>query len=355
MSIRVLVTDDSTFMRTALVRALEAAGDITVVARARNGKEAVELAKEHQPDVVTMDIEMPEMDGLTALRKIMRESPTRVLMCSSLTTEGSVQSLQALRMGAADVLAKDNGPTLPGSATFLQEFVKRVKAIGQSKKELAKLTASSSVLPRGGEALPDLRVSQFDIVLIGSSTGGPPVLETILTGLPAGFPLPVVVAQHMPMVFTKSMSNRLGEICQIPVKHLDSGDGIVAGQVSICPGGLHTHLKGSVKAVRASCDIEPSSFLYKPSVDVLFQTGAHVFGSRVLGIVLTGIGDDGTAGSKAIRDAGGAIIAQDQASSVVYGMPRSVAERHLAQSILPPAAIATVLGRMISTSAATAA
>jgi two-component system chemotaxis response regulator CheB len=345
MSIRVLVTDDSTFMRTALVRALEAEGGMTVVARARNGKEAVELAKQHQPDVITMDIEMPEMDGLTALRKIMRESPTRVLMCSSLTTEGSVQSMQALRMGAADVIAKDNGPTIPGSAGFLQEFVKRVKAIGASKMALTTLQPQAAS-PRGTESIPDLRAAQFDVVLIGSSTGGPPVLETLLTAVPVGFPLPVIVAQHMPMVFTRSMANRLGEICSVPVRHLDTGESVRPGHIMICPGGLHTHVRGSLKATRVTCEIEPSSFLYKPSVDVLFQTAAAIYGSRVLGIVLTGIGEDGAIGAQAIRSAGGTILSQDQASCVVYGMPRAVAERQLSNAILSPSMIARVLSNL---------
>lgn len=363
---RVLVADDSTFMRQALTRALSAEPTIEVVGRARNGVEAVKLAKELKPDVITLDIEMPEMDGLTALRRIMREAPTQVLMCSSLTTEGSVQSLQALRLGAADVLAKVNGATLPGGKTFHDELVRLVKALGQENRFNRPTTPTASAASAGtsGSAattppparrskVPVLRRDRFDLVVIGSSTGGPPVLETVLSKIPAGFPLPIVIAQHMPRLFTESMAIRLNEICQANVVHASHGTIVEPGTVYVCPGNQHSHLVNYAGGnLRLKVSDEPADALYHPSVNVLFDTAAQITGGRTLAAIMTGIGDDGSRGAETLFKQGATILAQDRESCVVYGMPRSVAEHGHASAVLTPAHIGEAIASLASRAAA---
>lgn len=347
---RILITDDSVFMRSAIGRVLEEQPDFEIVGKARNGREAVELAKELRPDVVTMDIEMPEMDGLTALRRIMRESPTQVLMCSTLTTAGSLQSLQALRLGAADVIPKDLSPDPKVKKAFLDDLVRRIRGLGQSDRHRADKPAPKPAAPA---EIPTFRADQFDVVCIASSTGGPPVLETLMAGLPAGLNLPVVIGQHMPRVFTESMARRLNDVCALDVVHAEDGMELEAGKVYVAPGGIHTHLeRASLARRRLRMSEEPKTALYMPSADVLFGSAAKVCHRRVLGVILTGIGDDGLEGAKVLHACGAPILAQDKASCVVYGMPRAVAEAGYATASLSPDDIAAALGRMTSRVAA---
>ncbi|MEM8781356.1 MAG: chemotaxis response regulator protein-glutamate methylesterase [Planctomycetota bacterium] len=352
---RVLIADDSAFMRQALARAIGETGGLEVVGRAKNGKEAVELATQLKPDAISLDIEMPEMDGLTALRHIMRACPTRVLMCSSLTTAGSVQSLQALRMGAADVIAKENGATLPGGKTFHEEYVRRLQALAESSIEArqVKPEIQTKTNQNSGPAWTPPRIERLDLIAIGSSTGGPPVLETLLTALPANLPVPVVVAQHMPRIFTQSMAERLNDVAPLPVVHAEHGTPLRPGQVYVCPGGEHAHVvRYAQNQLRLKVGPEPTTDLYYPSVDALFHSIAEATGARTLAFILTGIGEDGSKGAKTLRDAGGHIVAQDRASSVVYGMPRSVAERGLASTVMSPDQMAALLGELATKAAA---
>ncbi|MEM6458334.1 MAG: chemotaxis response regulator protein-glutamate methylesterase [Planctomycetota bacterium] len=347
--LRILITDDSVFMRSAIGRALAEQPDLEIVGKARDGKEAVRLAKELRPDVVTMDIEMPEMDGLTALRRIMREAPTKVLMCSTLTTEGSMQSLQALRLGAADVIPKDTSTDPAAKQRFLDDLVRRVRGLAQSSRQ----RNETSTTPKPTAEPPRYAAADFDLVCIASSTGGPPVLETLLAALPADLPMPVVVGQHMPRVFTESMARRLDELCALPVVHGEHGQRVQAGQVVIAPGGTHTHLTRAGRAdVRLRMSDEPRDALYMPSADVLFRTAAACHGKRVLGVILTGIGDDGLAGARDLHAAGAPVLAQDRDSCVVYGMPRAVTEAGLAAASLAPPQIAGVLQRLTRKAAA---
>ncbi len=338
---RVLIADDSTFMRQALARAVTEASDLEVVGRARDGREAVAMAKELRPDVITLDIEMPEMDGLTALRHIMREAPTKVLMCSSLTQEGSVQSLQALRMGAADVIGKVNGSTLPGGRSFHEEFIRRVRGLAQASRDTAPPPA-----PRSARDSFQINPAHYDLIVIGSSTGGPPVVETLLTALGPRQRLPIVVGQHMPAVFSKAMADRLNELCSLPVIHAQNGTSIEPGHVYICPGNEHSHIvRYAGDSLRLKVGEEPKDHLYHPSVDALFSSAAQARGKKTLAIILTGIGDDGADGAEALRKSGATVLAQDQASCVVYGMPRAVAERGLASAVMTPDEIAKILGQ----------
>ena len=345
---RVLVTDDSAFMRRAIRQMLEEEPDIEVVAVAHDGKMAIEYARQHEPDVITLDIEMPVMDGLTALRHIMRQNPTQVLMISSLTTEGSVASLQALRMGAADVIAKEHSTCAANILEIKEHLVGRVRELAKSRKPNP--NKPSPVTP--SHEIPQLKLHNYRMLAIGSSTGGPPALEKILPALPADFPLPIVVAQHMPLVFTQSMAKRLDEVCAMKVVHADHGTPITAGQIHIAPGGTHLHLTKKAGRIFATLDDEPVSEVYKPSVSVLFETCAEIFNHQTLGIVLTGIGEDGMTGAKTLHKKGATIIAQDEASSVVYGMPRAIAQANIATALLNPEAIATMLQNMVGKQAA---
>lgn len=345
---RVLVTDDSAFMRRAIRQMLEEEPDIEVVAVAHDGKMAIEYAKQHEPDVITLDIEMPVMDGLTALRHIMRSNPTQVLMISSLTTEGSVASLQALRMGAADVIAKEHSTCAANILEIKEHLVRRVRELAKSRKP----NPNRVVRPTPSHEIPTLAVRDYRILAIGSSTGGPPALEKILPTLPAEFPLPVVVAQHMPRVFTESMAKRLDDVCPMKVVHADHGTPITPGQIHIAPGGTHLHLTQKAGRIFATLSDEPARAVYKPSVSVMFETCAEIYGGKTLGIVLTGIGDDGLSGAKTLHSKGATIIAQDEASSVVYGMPRAIAEANISAAQLNPDAIATMLQNMVGKKAA---
>ena len=338
---RILITDDSVFMRSAIGRVLAEQPDFEIVGKARNGLEAVELAKELRPDVITMDIEMPEMDGLTALRRVMREAPTQVLMCSTLTTEGSMQSLQALRLGAADVIPKDLSPDPVAKKRFLDDLVRRIRGLGESDRHREANPAAASAAPPD---LPSLKANDFDMVCIASSTGGPPVLETLLEALPANLNLPVVIGQHMPRVFTESMARRLDEICALEVIHAEHGVELESGKVYVAPGGIHTHIERASLAKRRlrMCDA-PREALYKPSAAALFSSAAKVCHRRVLAVILTGIGDDGLKGAKDLHAYGAPILAQDRASCVVYGMPRAVTEAGYATASLSPADLAKIL------------
>jgi len=339
---RVLVTDDSAFMRRAIRQMLEEEPDIEVVAVAHDGKMAVEYAKEFRPDVITLDIEMPVMDGLTALRQIMRQSPTQVLMISSLTTAGSTASLQALRMGAADVIAKEHSTCAANILEIKAHLVQRVRELAKSRR----IDHEKPAPPTPMHAIPNLNISDYRLIAIGSSTGGPPALEKVLTPLPGDFPVPIVVAQHMPLVFTHSMAKRLNDVCAMPVVHAENHMPIQNGKIYIAPGGSHLHITQRATNLYIEVSDKPLEAAYKPSVTALFESCAKTTGKNTLGIVLTGIGNDGCDGAKPLHAAGGTIIAQDEASSVIYGMPRAIAEAGYAYAQLNPDAIGAMMQRM---------
>ncbi len=372
---RVLVVDDSAFMRKAISQALACDPSIEVVGTACNGQDGLDKAKKLAPDVVTLDIEMPVMDGMAALIRIRTECPEpkpAVLMCSTLTSAGSHEALKALRLGAADVIAKDPQALGAGSDSARGELVAKVKAVGEPvvRQRMAMGLAAptppaarpvrSAARPDTGPLVQaprsvDLSGKTFDLVVIGSSTGGPPVLETILTALPADFPCPVIVAQHMPFMFTKSMSERLDEMCAVTTVHAEDGMALRAGCVYLIPGGKHGRVKRAGARLAIEVGEEHKSALYRPSANELFASGAGSCGARCLGVMLTGMGDDGVVGARLLHAAGGPIIAQDAESCVVYGMPRAVVDSGLASAAMPPAGIAQVLARLSPTRGAGAA
>lgn len=357
--IRVLVADDSAFMRQAISRILSTDPALKVIDTARDGKDALEKAKTLKPDVITLDIEMPNVDGLAALRAIRREcSPVpAVLMCSSLTTAGSMAALQAMRFGAADVIAKDASMVSSHMDDMRDELIAKIKAIAPVPTAQPSTPASPSRIASAAVAesaanfrlRPDHRFKpgDFELILIGSSTGGPPVLETILSSLPANLPCPVVVAQHMPLLFTKSIALRLNESCPAQVCHAESGTPLLPGHVYICPGGTHAHIaRGVGNKLLLTTNDEPRSELYKPSVNVLFSSTASNFNGKVLGIVLTGMGEDGGIGSLPLKAKGATIITQEAKSCVVYGMPRAVVAAGTSDCAATPEQIGAMLASL---------
>ncbi len=331
---RVLIVDDSVFMRKAIALMLAGDARIEVVGQAANGLEGLRMARDLKPDVVTMDVEMPEMDGLTSLRRIMAECPTHVIMISSLTTEGSNAALTALKAGAADVMAKDASHVSLNIVNLKDELIAKVVALGMARRPRRR--SGADTLPRPDAGALKFRSGQFDLLAIGSSTGGPPVLESILVGLPNPLGAAVVVAQHMPEIFTKSMAERLARVCKLKVVHAESGMTVERETVYISPGGKNTRLcRAAPGRWRLECGVEPKT-LYMPSVDMLFQSAAEVVGGRTLGVVLTGMGDDGVRGAKTLHGKGGVILAQNEESCVVYGMPRAVTINGLTSASLSP-------------------
>jgi two-component system chemotaxis response regulator CheB len=342
---RVVVVDDSAFMRRAITQMLASDPDIQVVASARNGREGVDAVKQFKPDVVTMDIEMPEMDGLTALQTIMRDCPTHVIMLSSLTTEGSHAALRAMSLGAADFLAKDTSQISLSITNIQSELLAKVRALGGSVRHRKPVAVAAPQFAL--DAVPKLKAASFDVICIGSSTGGPPVLETIIRAVPATLRLPVVIAQHMPAVFTASMSERLHQISAIPVVHVADNMPLERGRVHICPGAKHTHIERiGLGRWKLRVNDEPASAPYRPSVDALFMSAASAMGSRVLGIVLTGMGNDGFEGGRLLHARGATLIAQNSDSCVVYGMPKGITENALVVASLTPDKIAQTIASL---------
>lgn len=355
--VRVLVVDDSAFMRKAISLMLASDPTIEVVGTARDGQDAIEKVKQLTPDVVTLDIEMPEMDGLTALKKLkadLGEKMPAILMCSTLTSAGSHAALRAMEYGASDFICKDPQSFGVGAERAKVDLLAKVKAVGervQRQRMPWKAPRSAAPLPAtplGPGAGLDLSSRRMDLVVIGSSTGGPPVLETILKELPPDFPCPVVIAQHMPRAFTLSMSQRLDDLCTIAVHHGEHGMPVVPGVAYILPGGLHGRVLRRGKSLVLDISEEPKEALYRPSANELFRSAAEAVGAATVGVMLTGMGDDGLVGAKALHATGAPIVAQDAETCVVYGMPRAVTEAGLVSASLPPTAIGKVLGRLRS-------
>ena len=343
MAARVLVVDDSGFFRRRVKEILEEDPMLTVVGDAANGQEAIDKALELKPDVITMDIEMPVMDGIKATQKIMATNPVPIVMFSSLTTEGAKATLDALEAGALDFLPKRFEDISQDREEAKKLLCKRVYAIAQKKHTLRKIVpaATSSTAPKPSSVTPVKRSTAnikksggIDVVAIGTSTGGPLALQNVLVDLPADFSKPILMIQHMPATFTPAFAKRLDQLCKISVKEAEDGDQLKPGLALLAPGGKQMLVEGRAgNAVVRVIQSEPS-LTYKPSVDITFRSVNNVFPAKTLAIVLTGMGADGREGARTLKTQGSEIWAQDEESCVVYGMPAAIVDAGLADNIL---------------------
>lgn len=338
--IRVLVVDDSVVIRRLLTTMLDEDPDLEVVGVAANGVLAIQQVRRLQPDIVTLDVEMPELDGLGTLAKLRPEFPRLpIVMFSTLTEKGAAATLDALALGASDYVAK------PANVGSVNAAMERVRADLVPKiKALCRRTPTPPprpVIPAKSVSAapvatdPSRRSNRVEMVVIGSSTGGPNALADVLTKLPGDLPVPVVIVQHMPPVFTRLLAQRLNDQCALRVTEAADGDVLDAGNVYIAPGDYHITVarRGARWALTTNQD-EPEHFC-RPSVDVLFRSVAKSVGGDVLAVVLTGMGSDGRDGAGLLRERGATVIVQDQASSVVWGMPGAVAGAGYADEIVP--------------------
>ncbi|AZD20977.1 protein-glutamate methylesterase/protein-glutamine glutaminase [Pseudomonas chlororaphis] len=360
MAVKVLVVDDSGFFRRRVSEILSADINIQVVGTATNGKEAIDQALALKPDVITMDYEMPMMDGITAVRHIMQRCPTPVLMFSSLTHEGARVTLDALDAGAVDFLPKNFEDISRNPEKVKQLLCEKVHSISRSNRRFSSYSAPapqpataptpapsstssfSGTAPArpapapvparaaatGSSAAPKRKA--YKLVAIGTSTGGPVALQRVLTQLPANFPAPIVLIQHMPAAFTKAFAERLDKLCRISVKEAEDGDILRPGLALLAPGGKQMMVDG-----RGAVKILPGDerLNYKPCVDITFGSAAKSYGDKVLAVVLTGMGADGREGARLLKQGGSAVWAQDEASCVIYGMPMAIVKAELADAV----------------------
>lgn len=351
--IRVLIVDDSAVIRGALGRIIDAEADLTVATTAPNGRMALDALKHTPVDVVLLDVEMPEMDGITALPRILDGYPnTRVIMASSLTQNGAEVTLQALALGAADYITKPAARSGSSALAAMQaDIVAKVRAIGRGARgRAARFTPGATVSRTPGTlstapmpsttppaALLASRGGAFSprVVAIASSTGGPNALAEVLGSLPRDFPLPILITQHMPAVFTGLLAQRLERDTHRPCSEAVDGASILPGHTYVAPGGFHMIVRTEEARPYVQLTLtEPENFC-RPSADPMFRSVAAVYGASTLAVVLTGMGDDGMRGARAITERGGRVLVQDEATSVVWGMPGAVANAGLASAILP--------------------
>lgn len=396
MAVKVVIVDDSAFFRQRIAELLETDPRLEVVGTASNGKEGIDQVKKLRPDVVTMDVEMPQLNGIEAVRIIMRECPTKVLMLSSLTQEGARVTLQALEAGAVDYLSKDMRAWMDRSHSLQSQLTDKLVTIARQGRAISPFSARSSssrastsmvfkpdtssrpaspsrpapmATPRTArprQAAPPVEVGtrrqntapsgfgvasgrtpmiprETRLVVIGSSTGGPAALQEILTQLPANFPYPLLLIQHMPKTFTSVFAERLNQQCQISVKEAEDGDRLRPGQALLAPGGHQLMIDSKVHD-RINILAGDDRLTYKPSVDVTYGSAAKTYGNKVLAIILTGMGADGAEGARMLKQAGATVWAQSKDSCTIFGMPQAVIKGGYADDILDLQQFGPLLG-----------
>lgn len=349
MKTRVLIVDDSAVVRSIFEKELSRDPEIEVVGTAPDPYIARDKIVQLKPDVVSLDIEMPRMDGITFLRKLMKHYPLPVVIVSSLTPKGGDLALEALAAGAVEVMCKPGAAYTVGDLSV--ELKDKIKAAARAGVHRPIMNAASRT-PAHRPRLAMTRTTN-KVIAIGASTGGTRALEEILAALPANAPGTVIV-QHMPPHFTFSFANRLNEFCAVEVKEAADGDRVVPGRALIAPGGLHMLLRRSGAVYQVQVKSGPLVCRQRPSVDVLFKSVARYAGSNAVGAILTGMGNDGAAGLKEMKDAGAATIAQDEKTCVVYGMPKVAVEMDAADHVLPLGSIASAVLELASSHTAAA-
>ncbi len=350
MRIKVLVVDDSGFFRRQISKLINEDETLEVIDTAENGKDAVEKALRLKPDVITMDIEMPVMDGIAATREILRHCDIPILMFSSLTTEGAQLTLDAIDAGAVDYIPKRLEDISKNRKEVQKVLCDKIHQIGSHGRR----RFSNEVLTKNPELKPEpslhkksttpfdstssivtsLKKSKYKLLAIGTSTGGPIALQTVLKKIPANFPLPIVLIQHMPATFTPAFATRLDQLCEITVKEACDGDKLKPGHAYLAPGGKQMTVTKMGGGYQLNVTNGDKNLTYKPSVDITFDSIAEVIPRNVLAIVLTGMGADGCKGAKKMKSSGATIWAQDEASSVVWGMPAAIVDAGIADKVL---------------------
>jgi len=340
---RVMICDDSAVIRGALARILEADPEITVVAKVENGQRAVEHLRAAQVDVVVLDIEMPVMDGLTALPLLLRADPgIRVIMASTLTTRGAEIALRALRLGASDYVPKPSSIGIVGDDGFRRELLEKVKGLARMRHRSAMPNrAKAPITLRSAPPIP------ARLLAIGSSTGGPQALFTLIQGLGRVVGVPVVLTQHMPAAFTPILADHLNRLGLMPCTEARDGETLVANRIYLAPGEKHLLVEGGRAGFRARVTNDPPENFCRPSVDPMLRSACAAAEGRVLVAMLTGMGQDGLLGTSKVIEAGGAAVGQDEATSVVWGMPGAIAKAGLCHAVLPLPKIAPKLRDML--------
>lgn len=352
--ISVLVVDDSVVVRRLVTDVLNAAEGIEVVGVAANGKIALAKMPQLNPDLITLDVEMPVMDGLETLRHLRRDYPgTPVIMFSTLTERGAQATLDALELGATDYVTKpaNVGSVTASMASVRDQLVPRIRSLCGARLQVTQ----AAPLPRAPlpprPATPPVAASgprrPVEALVIGVSTGGPDALATVLPALPAWLPVPVLVVQHMPKTFTRLLAERLDTKCALSVAEAREGDVVEPGRVLIAPGDWHLRLRRRGLVTTVALDQGTPESFCRPAVDVLFRSAVEVYGGGLLGAVLTGMGSDGVKGARAIREAGGQVVAQDEATSVVWGMPGAAVAAGVVGEVVALNAVAATLTRRI--------
>lgn len=324
-NIKVMVVDDSAFMRKIISDMIARQKDMEVVGKARNGLDALEKIEALQPDVITLDIEMPQMDGLTTLKKIHSQYDIPVIMLSSLTVRGSQSTMEALASGAMDFIAKPSGAANVEIIQIEEELTEKIRHISFSRSKVHKTREIIKHNPSF-----EFPKSNYGAIVIGASTGGPKTLFEIVSNLPTSKTMPIFIVQHMPMGFTTSFAERLNNHCSLLVKEATDGEEIIRGQVYIAPGDYHMTLEGN----RIRLNQQNKIWGVRPAVDYLFESAARIYGERLLGVILTGMGKDGTEGMKEIKKYHGTNIAQSKESSIIFGMPGSAIASGVVDQIL---------------------
>ncbi len=330
--VRVMVVDDSVFMRRMVKDLLETDPEIEVVALARDGQEALEMLPEVHPDVVLLDVEMPRLNGLEFLERALSQEPLRVIMLSALTQEGSDVTIQALERGALDFIPKPSGTISLDIDRKKEEIIQKVKSVSTIPLERVRMCC----LPQRGSGKRlrrrETKEESRRVVFVASSTGGPKALQILMQGLSPLTESGMVLVQHMPPGFTKSLADRLSDLAPFPVREAQGGEAILKNHAFLAPGGKHLLVNGERRLV---LDDSPPLKGLKPCADISLSSLVDVFGSRILAVILTGMGKDGLEGCRKLKKAGGTVIAQDEKTSLIFGMPRAVIEEGLADLVLP--------------------
>lgn len=345
--IKILIVDDSAFMRKLLSDLFSAEPDFTVIDTARNGVDAVEKVKRLKPDLITMDVEMPIMDGIKALEIIMKEAPTPVLMISSLTRAGAEATISALELGAVDFVAKSAGILSNITSIGSEILAKSRVAVHAKVWKFVEKTVKTPLVVKNVLPPPVTFGNDTGILAIGTSTGGPRALQEVITKLPGNLPCGVVIVQHMPPGFTKSLAERLDSLSALTVKEAEHNDVITPGVVLIAPGNYHMTIEreGNKKIVRLNQNAPIGG--HRPAVDPMMESVARVYGQGIVGVILTGMGHDGAKGIKAIKEKGGYTIAEDQSTAVVFGMPKAAIELGVVDKVAPISAVAAEIVKAI--------